>query len=180
MPLSWFDLGLAVIVGGFALFGFWFGFIHTAGSLLGTLAGAYLASRYYEVMAQWLITITGWQGNTARVVMFILGFIIVSRLVGFAFWIVDRLLSIITRLPFVSSINRILGVALGFLEGVMTLGLMLFFVERFPLSAKIMTMIAESELAPKFRSVADVFIPLLPDALKLLKSTVDYVQNKFI
>lgn len=180
MPLSWFDLGLAVIVGGFALFGFWFGFIHTAGSLLGTLAGAYLASRYYEVMAQWLITITGWQGNTARVVMFILGFIIVSRLVGFAFWIVDRLLSIITRLPFVSSINRILGVALGFLEGVMTLGLMLFFVERFPLSEKIMTMIAESELAPKFRSVADVFIPLLPDALKLLKSTVDYVQNKFI
>ncbi|OGH64862.1 MAG: hypothetical protein A2821_00070 [Candidatus Magasanikbacteria bacterium RIFCSPHIGHO2_01_FULL_41_23] len=165
---------------GFALFGFWFGFIHTAGSLMGTLAGAYLASRYYEPMAMWLTKITGWEGNIARVTMFIVAFFIISRLVGFAFWIVDRILSIITRLPFISSLNRLLGVGLGFIEGAMTLGLILFFVERFPLSEKIMTMIAESELAPKFRSVADVFIPLLPDALKLLKSTVDYVQNKFI
>jgi membrane protein required for colicin V production len=179
MPVSWFDLSLIVIVGGFALFGFWFGFIHTAGSLIGTLAGAYIASRYYELLAQWLMHITGWEGNTARVVMFILAFLIISRLIGFAFWIVDRILSIITRLPFVSSINRILGVALGFLEGVMTVGLILFFVERFPLSDKIMEMIAQSEYAPKFRSVADVFIPLLPDALKLLKSTVDYVQHTF-
>lgn len=179
MPLSWFDLSLLVIVGGFALFGFWFGFIHTAGSLIGTLAGAYLASRYFEVLAQWLVKITGWQGNTARVVMFIVAFLIISRLVGFAFWIVDRLLSIITRLPFISSINRILGLGLGILEGAMTLGLIIYFVERFPLSQKIMEMIAASELAPKFRAVADVFIPLLPDALKLLKSTVDFVQHKF-
>lgn len=180
MPISWFDLSLVLIIGGFALFGFWFGFIHTAGSLMGTLAGAYLASRYYEPMAQWLIKITGWQGNTARVVMFIVAFIVISRLVGFAFWIVDKLLSIITRLPFISSINRLLGLGLGFLEGVMTLGLIIYFIERFPVSDKIMTLIAQSELAAKLRSVADVFVPLLPDALKLLKSTVDFVQHKFL
>lgn len=178
--MNWIDLSFLVIIGGFSLFGFWFGFIHTAGSLMGTLAGAYLASRYYEPMAQWLINITGWQGNTARVVMFILAFFVISRAVGFLFFIVDKLLSIITRLPFISSINRVLGAALGFLEGVMTLGLVLFFVERFPLSENFMNVLAQSEFAPKFRAVADVFIPLLPDALKLLHSTVDYVQNKFI
>lgn len=178
--MNWIDLSFLVIIGGFSLFGFWFGFIHTAGSLMGTLAGAYLASRYYEPMAQWLINITGWQGNTARVVMFILAFFVISRAVGFLFFIVDKLLSIITRLPFISSINRVLGAALGFLEGVMTLGLVLFFVERFPLSENFMNVLAQSEFAPKFRSIADVFIPLLPDALKLLHSTVDYVQNKFI
>lgn len=178
--MTWIDLSLLVIIGGFALFGFWFGFIHTAGSLMGTLAGAYLASRYYEPMAQWLMRITGWEGNTARVVMFVLAFFVISRAVGFLFFIVDKLLSIITRLPFISSINRVLGAALGFLEGVMTIGLILFFIERFPVSEKFMTILAQSELAPKFRSVADIFIPLLPDALKLLHSTVDYVQNKFI
>lgn len=178
--MNWIDLSLLVIIGGFSLFGFWFGFIHTAGSLVGTLAGAYVASRFYEPMAQWLMNITGWQGNTARVIMFILAFFVISRAVGFLFFIVDKLLSIITRLPFISSINRVLGAALGFLEGILTIGLVLFFVERFPLSEKIMTILAQSEFAPKFRAVADVFVPLLPDALKLLHSTVDYVQNKFI
>lgn len=178
--MTWIDLSLLVIIGGFALFGFWFGFIHTAGSLMGTLAGAYVASRYYEPMAQWLMTITGWEGNTARVLMFVLAFFVISRAVGFLFFIVDKLLSIITRLPFISSINRVLGLALGILEGVMTIALVLFFVERFPVSEKFMNILAQSEFAPKFRSVADVFIPLLPDALKLLHSTVDYVQNTFI
>lgn len=178
--MNWIDLSLFTIVGGFALFGFWFGFIHTAGSLMGTLAGAYVASRYYEPMAQWLMRITGWEGNTARVIMFILAFFIISRAVGFLFFIVDKLLSIITRLPFISSINRVLGLALGILEGVLTIGLVLFFIERFPVSEKFMTILAQSEVAPQFRAVADVFVPLLPDALRLLHSTVDYVHNKFI
>ena len=178
--MNWFDLSLVVITGSFILFGFWFGFVHTAGSLLGTLAGAYVASRYYEVAAQWLLKITGWQGNTARVIMFVLILFAVSRLVGFLFFLVDKVLSVITRLPFISSLNRVLGAALGFLEGAVTIGLFLFFVERFPVSEKFMTMLAQSELAPRFRAVANVVIPLLPDALKLLQSSVDYVHNKFI
>ena len=178
--MNWFDLSLVVITGSFILFGFWFGFVHTAGSLIGTLAGAYVASRYYEMASVWLQHITGWQGNTARVVMFGLILFAVSRLVGFLFFIVDKFLSFITKLPFISSLNRLLGAALGFLEGVMTIGLFLFFVERFPVSEKFMEMLASSELAPKYRAVADVFIPLLPEALRLLQSTVDYVNNKFI
>lgn len=178
--MSWIDLTLLTIVGGFTLFGFWFGFVHTAGSLLGTLAGAFVASRYYEVAAQWLQHITGWEGNRTRVIMFVIILFAVSRLIGFLFFIVDKLLSIITRLPFISSLNRLLGAGLGFLEGVMTIGLFLFFIERFPVSENFMTKLAQSEFAPKFRAVADVFVPLLPDALKLLHSTVDYVQNKFI
>ncbi len=178
--MSWFDVSLAFIIGSFTLFGFWFGFVHTAGSLLGTLAGAFVASRYYELAAQWLQTITGWEGNRTRVIMFVLILFAVSRVIGFLFFIVDKILSIITRLPFISSLNRVLGSALGFLEGVMTIGLFLFFVERFPISERFMIMIAESELAPKLREVSAVFIPLLPDALKLLQSTIDYVNHKFI
>lgn len=168
-----------IVVGGFALFGLWFGFVHTLGSLAGTLVGAYVASRYYEPMAQWLISITGWQGNTARVVMFILAFLIISRLIGFLFWFVDKLLSVITRLPFISSINHILGGALGFLEGLLTIGLAVYFIERVPLSPEFMQMVAKSSVAAAASRFANVFVPLLPDALNLLKSTVDFVQQKF-
>lgn len=177
--MHWFDLGLIIAVGGFTLFGLWFGFVHTLGSLAGTLVGAYVASRYYEPMAQWLVSITGWQGNTARVVMFIVAFIVINRLVGFAFWLVDRLLSVITRLPFISSINHILGAVLGFFEGLLTIGLVIYFIERVPLSPEIMQMIANSKVAAQASRLANVFIPLLPDALNLLKSTVDFVQHKF-
>lgn len=177
--MPWFDLSLIIIIGGFALFGLWFGFVHTLGSLAGTLVGAYVASRYYEPMAQWLIHITGWQGNTARVVMFILAFIVISRLVGFAFWLVDRLLQVITRLPFISSINHLLGGVLGFFEGLLTIGLAIYFIERVPLSPDFMQMVANSKVAAQASRTANVFIPLLPDALNLLKSTVDFVQHKF-
>jgi len=175
--MSFFDIVLLIIISGFALFGVWFGFVHTLGSLLGTIFGALIASRYYEPMADWLIRITGWEENTARVIMFVIAFIAINRLVGFAFWIVDKVLSIFTRLPFIRSLNHILGLITGFLEGVITIGLIIYFIERFPLSGKVMGYIATSIVAPYTTKTASVLLPLLPEALKLLQSTVDYVRN---
>ena len=40
-----------------------------------------------------------------------------------------------------------------------------------------MTGLAHSILAPILSSVASIFLPLLPQALQLLHSTVDYVEN---
>ena len=176
MPLV--DIILLVLIGSFALAGLWFGFVHTLGSLVGTLVGAYLASRYYEPLADWLITWTGWSPNAARVVMFIVAFIIINRLVGLVFWIIDKVLSIVTRLPFISSINRLLGFILGIAEGVITVGLVIFFIERIPLSNHIMGYIAVSKVAPMVAGVAAILWPLLPEAFRMLQSTVDFVEGK--
>lgn len=159
------------------MFGFWFGLIHTLGSLLGTVFGVYLASRYYEPMAGWLINITGWGDNVSKVIMFIIAFMIINRLVGFAFWFFDKLAGFITHLPFINSLNRFLGLALGVFEGAVTLGMIIYFIERFPISEKFMEWLAESVVAPYLSSIASILLPLLPEALKILKSTVDYVQN---
>ena len=171
------DVILLIIIAGFGMFGLWFGFIHTLGSLIGTLAGAYIASRYYEPMADWLVGITGWADNTARVFMFIIAFIVINRLVGFGFWIVDKVASILTHLPFIKGLNRFFGLLLGLVEGILTIGLIIYFVERFPLSSWVMERLADSSVAPFTVDVARVLIPLLPDALKLLRSTVDYVEG---
>lgn len=172
-----FDVILLIIVGGFAIFGFWFGLIHTLGSLLGTVLGAYLASRYYEPMAGWLMSITGWEGNMPKVLMFIIAFVIINRLVGFGFWIVDKSLSFLTRMPFIKGINRFLGVLLGVFEGMITIGLVLYFIDKFPLGEAIMTRIADSFMAPICISMADVLLPLLPEALRMLQSSVDFVEG---
>jgi len=179
-PMSLFDIILLIIIGGFAMFGFWFGLIHTLGSLLGTVFGAYLASRYYEPMADWLMNITGWGGNVTKVIMFIIAFLIINRLVGFAFWIVDKMTSFFTSLPFISSLNRFLGLILGLFEGLVTVGLIIYFIERYPVSEKLMEWIAMSAVAPYTTSVAAILLPLLPEALKMMKSTVDYIQNTFL
>lgn len=175
--MDFFDIILLIAIGGFAMFGFWFGFFHTLGSLLGTILGTYLASRYYEPMADWLINITGWGENTSRVVMFIIAFFVINRLVGFVFWIIDKIFSIVTHLPFIKGLNRLLGLGLGFFEGIITIGLVVYFIERFPISDRIMGQIAGSVIAPICSGIAGILWPLLPDALRLLQSTVDYVEN---
>lgn len=171
------DIILLIIIGGFALFGFWFGFIHTLGSLSGTVLGAYLGARYYEPMAQWLVSTTGWGENISSVIMFVIAFFVINRAVGFVFWIVDRVFKIVTRLPFIKGIDRFAGMILGFIEGFISIGLVVFFIERVPLSENIMNALAHSFIAPIASKMASILWPLLPDALKLLQSTVDYVEK---
>jgi membrane protein required for colicin V production len=175
--MTLFDIILLIIIGGFTMFGFWFGFFHTLGSLLGTFFGAFLAARYYAPMADWLISITGWGDNVSRVVMFVIAFFIINRLVGFCFWIVDKTLSIVTNLPFIKSINRFAGMALGFFEGLISVGLVIFFIDKFPFSEKLTNMIADSIVAPIANNAASVLWPMLPDALKMINVGVDYVEK---
>jgi len=175
--MSLFDVILLIIIGGFTMFGFWFGLVHTFGSLAGTVLGAYVASRYYEPMAGWLVNITGWESNYSKVLMFIICFVVINRLVGFGFWILDKTTSFITSMPFLNSLNRFLGLLLGLFEGVITLGLIFYFIERVPLSDRFMDWMAVSSIVPFLVGSAAVLIPLLPEALKMLRSTVDYVQD---
>lgn len=178
--MSLFDIILLIVIAGFAMFGFWFGLIHTLGSLLGTVFGAYLASRYYEPMADWLMGITGWSGNTAKVLMFVIAFIIINRLVGLIFWLVEKTTNFITHLPFIRGLNRFLGLLFGALEGLITLGLIFYFIERIPLADKYMGWLATSVVAPYCSVLAGILIPLLPEALKILKSSIDYAKHVFL
>lgn len=171
--MSLFDIILLIIIGGFGLFGLWFGLIHTLGSLVGTILGVYLASHYYEPAALWLINTTGWGENFSRVLIFIIAFVIINRLVGLVFWIVDKILSVFTKLPFINSLNRLLGLAFGIFEAVLVLGIVFYFIARFPLGEKFMAALAASKVAPIAVKTASVLWPLLPEAIKMLKSTID-------
>jgi len=174
MPII--DIILISIVSVFALFGLWFGLVHTLGSLLGTILGVYLAGRYYEPVAEWLISATGWGDNVARVTVFIIAFLIINRLVGMVFYFIQKFTSIFTSLPFISGLNRLLGLVFGCFEGVITIGIIIYFIDRFPLSDKIMGMLEISQIAPFAIMIASVLVPLLPEAIKLLESTVETTE----
>jgi membrane protein required for colicin V production len=175
--MSLFDLILIVIIAGFAVAGFWLGLIHTAGSLLGTVVSLYVASRYYEPVANWIIGFTGWSGNITRVVVFIISFLIIGRLVGLLFWFAQKILHLVTLLPFITSLNRILGFIFGAAEGVIVVGVAVYFIARFPLSPDFMQALANSSVAAFASSVAALLWPLVPQALQALQSSVDYVEH---
>ena len=174
------DVILLLIIGGFALAGVWFGFVHTLGSLIGTVFGIYLATRYFEILSGWLVKVFGWEGNAPKVLAFIVAFFVINRLVGFGFWFLEKFIGFLTRLPFIRSLNRLLGLLLGLAEGVITVGAVIYFIERFPLSLPFMGHLANSQVAPYTVSVATVLLPLVPEAIKLLQSTVDYVEDKVV
>jgi membrane protein required for colicin V production len=170
---SYFDLGLILIIGGFAIFGLWFGLVHTLGSLVGTVAGAYLAAVYYEPVANWLIKTTNWGENFSKVLIFIIVFFLINRLVGLVFWIVDKILSFFTHLPFINGIDRILGGVFGALEGVIVLGLIFYFIGKFPVGGQaFIAWMSQSKVVPYLIKVASVLWPLLPQALKTIETVI--------
>ncbi len=168
-------MALLIIISGFALFGLWFGLVHTLGSLIGTVFGVYLASRYYEPVANWIISFSGWGQNYVKVIIFIVSFLLITRLVGFIFWIMEKFLTIFTRMPFVHGLDRLLGAIFGVLEGAVVVGVSLYFISRFPISLSFMDGLAHSQLAPPLVKIASILVPLLPEALRLLRSTVENI-----
>ncbi len=170
--MTTFDLILLLILGGFVAYGLWFGLIHSLGALVGTIAGAFFAARWYDDFASWLGFLFGGRENLAKVVCFLFLFIIINRLIGFGFWLADKIFSILTIIPFLKTINRLLGAAFGFIEGVLVLGLTLYVALRFPLGEWFTESLANSKVAHYLITVANILKPLLPEILKQIKSII--------
>jgi membrane protein required for colicin V production len=170
--MSFFDLALIIIIIVFGLAGLWFGLVQSIGSLVGTVLGVYLAFRFYAPVAGWIMGITGWQGNITKLVVFIVAFILINRLVGLIFWLINKVLGIFTKLPFINSANRLLGLVFGIIEGALVLGIALFYISRFPLGDKFMAALNASTIAPFLDSLISVLKPFIPEAIKVIKSSI--------
>ncbi|MDD2757851.1 MAG: CvpA family protein [Patescibacteria group bacterium] len=170
--MSFFDLVLLIIIVGFGLAGLWFGLVQSIGSLVGTVLGVYLAFSYYAPVASWIMATTGWQGNITRLVVFVVAFVLINRLVGLVFWLLNKIFGWFTRLPFINSVNRMLGLAFGLIEGAMIVGVTLYFIARFPLGANFMSALSASKVAPYLDSLISVLKPFIPEAIKIVKSTI--------
>lgn len=163
---SLFDVILLLAVFGFTLFGLWFGLITTLGSLVGTIAGAFIAGQFYTLVP----------GTVFRVVAFIVIFIVVNRLIGFGFYLLEKVFHIISIVPFLKSINRLGGGVLGLLEGLLVVGTVLIVASRYDLGAWFTTAMTQSKVAPSLVSAAQVLLPFLPLALKQLQSWVPWIR----
>ncbi len=159
------DFVLLLVLFGFGLFGLWFGLIHTLGSLLGTILGVYLSSRWYDGAATWLQGKFAGDLNVWKVIVFILFFILINRLVGLLFHILEKMFDIFTKLPFLKSINKLSGAIFGILEGAVVIGGLVFISSKFPFGLE-EKLFAASQIKNYIIGVFNILMPLVPEVLK--------------
>lgn len=169
--MTFFDLILILVLFGFIWFGFWYGFVYGLGGIIGIVFGAVLASRWYAPLAKSLLFLFGGNLNLAKVICFIVLFIILWRLIHLLFKLLDRIINFISFIPFLKAINRLAGAILGFLEGALIVGLILFFISRFPIG-RVAELIANSELAQFLVRIAKILWPLLPLTLRQIRGII--------
>jgi len=168
-----FDIILLIFLSGFVFYGLFYGLIRTAGSLVGVVVGAWLASRWYLPVYDWAENLFMGHEYIGKVATFIVLFTIINRLVCFIFAIINKIFHLIAIIPFLKTINRLGGAVLGFLFGATTLGLILFVASRYTLiDSLIGKWMVGSKVAPFLVKFVDVLKPLLPEMLKKLESII--------
>lgn len=178
--MTLFDVILLVILFGFVLFGFWFGLIHTLGALLGIVVGAFIAGHTYDLAASKTVVFFAGNLNLARIICFIVIFILVNRLIGFVFFIIEKIFNFISVIPFLKSINRLAGAAIGFFEGLLVIGLILYVASKYPVGPFFDKMLIGSKITPYFVNISTILTPLLPRILREIKSIIPGVLSNYL
>ncbi|PIY96963.1 MAG: hypothetical protein COY66_02215 [Candidatus Kerfeldbacteria bacterium CG_4_10_14_0_8_um_filter_42_10] len=160
--MTFLDWILIILLISFIFSGFKGGLIYSLGTLLGIVVGALVAGRLYEPLAG----LVGNDANWAKIAAFLLVFVVVNQLIGLIFYVINKVVKIAMIIPFLGLINRLGGAIFGFIEGILFLGISLFFITRFDLADKIVEILGDSSLVPMFARIGKALAFLLPEVVK--------------
>ncbi len=160
------DIIIIILFIGFIGSGFWFGFVHTLGTIIGVVVGILAAGSLYDGISNFFQLFL-LKPQMADLVAFVVIFIATSQLVGWVAKAFDSGFKLIKLFPFVSSANRLAGAMLGFVEGALVIGVVLYVAGSFDISPGLSQAIDNSILAGLFMTIASIVTPLLPDSLKV-------------
>ena len=131
MLFTLIDVILIVIVLAFVMLGFFMGLISAIGALIGLVVGTWAAVSYFAPLADWLSPyLLGYTG-VAKTVAFMAIFLIINRLTALIFWLINKVFSLVSIIPFLKSINRLGGAILGLIEGVLITGMAIVIIAKF-------------------------------------------------
>jgi uncharacterized membrane protein required for colicin V production len=172
MTLTILDIILLITLSGFVFYGLFFGLIRTLGSIIGILAGAFLASHFYLPVSEWANSLFFGFDNLGKVVVFFLLFTLVNRLISFGFYLLNKAFDLISIIPFLKTINRLTGAILGFVEGGLVLGLSIYVAIRYIQIDWFVNIVSTSKIVPFLLKFVKVLLPLLSKALKSLEAFI--------
>lgn len=171
MTFTLVDVVLIAIIVVFAVVGFMLGLIQGIGALIGLAAGTWVAGQYFLPVGNYLTPLFLGHAVLAKIISFLLIFILINRLVGFVFWLIEKAFHIISIIPFLKSINKLGGVILGLIEGILFLGIIIFVIAKIaPDLALVKDHLNTSQVAHWVVLAATYINNLLPETVKQIKS----------
>lgn len=147
----------------FGLVGLKSGLLHAIGAVVGLVVGVLLASRLYEPFASFLLPFFNNNEVAASLTSFILIFVFLSRVIGFLIGITLKPLGLV---PGVGLLDALGGLAVGLVEGVLLIGIILSFADRLPLSEAMSRQLGESAILGTLVTISHLLTPLFPSALR--------------
>ncbi len=163
--MTFLDLILSLAVFAFVLAGLWFGLISALGALVGTIASVLVAGHYAAAGAFGA-------SNTARVLTFLVIMVLVNRLIGLVFWIIDKIFRIVAVIPLLKTFNALLGGLLGLVEGILVVGGGLYVAARYPVVSGFAGLLTASQVGLWLLHAFGFFAPLLPQAIRQIQSVI--------
>lgn len=176
--MSLFDLALVIIIAGYAWLGFRSGFIQAVGSIIGLVVAAWLAGLWYPALAVRLLPLVSNNENGANILAFFVLFLVLSKVVGLVFYIIDRVFHIIAVVPGLKLLNRLGGAVFGLVEGILFIGLVLTFAQPYAASTVFAQPLAESQFVDTLIAAAGWLAPLLPEIVDAFQEQLPDVSRQ--
>jgi membrane protein required for colicin V production len=170
--MSFIDIVIIILLAGFVWKGVRLGLIEGIGGIIGLFVGVFLAGHYYQQVGEIFKTVLFGSETLATITGFLVVFILVNRLVALIFWIIDKIFNIIAIIPFLKSINRLLGGIFGLIEGLIFIGIIIYVLAFFPLTGGIGRSVENSKFAGIFQTVGKIASPFIPDSIKNVQGFV--------
>ncbi len=165
--MSFIDLIILGVMVAFAWSGFRLGFFHMIGALVGMILGVVLASRWFEAVGHWFATTVGGSENIWRIVAFTIIYVIIARACG---WLSGLLVKTFSFIPLAPTIDKIVGLGFGILEGLVLLALVAYLASKVIFGTPLATAIKNSFLGAPLAKVGAIMEPIIPEAITKLKS----------
>lgn len=165
------DVILILILFVFIAFGTVLGLIGTIGSLVGLVLGIWVAGHYFLPLAGWLAPVLGGNVIGGKIVAFLIIFVIVNRSVSFLFYFLNKAFSLLSFIPFAKSLNRLGGFLLGAIEGILTLGILIYVVAKFASDSDFVKVSLDNSQVAHFLVLVSKWLTMfLPEVFDKIKS----------
>lgn len=152
------DIVLLLIILSFVGRGWRNGLVETLGELIGEVIAFVVARMFSSTIGGVVTVFLPGRPGLAEFIGFVLIFTVVLRIVGWLFAWVDRVLKIVTKLPILSSIDKIAGAILGIFTGLLLVGSSVYVVLTLRLDPTLMTWLGGSTIG---RFTMTIFTHLL-------------------
>lgn len=161
------DILIWLVLAGFVVKGFTKGLVRQICSLAGFLVGGWAAVKYHLYLAEASRHIIQLPHYLATILSFLLIFLVI----GLLFFFLGHILTIMFRIVLLGGVNRIGGIALGFLEGAFIVCISLYMATSKPVPEKFKGYVFRSRTAAPFLDTGKEIVSGWGGVPALLKSS---------